>query len=270
VGWLSRCLLLSGWLGSEWPARQCSGHGVARKRREHFLHQECPRGSHPDHEEVPEVEVLIGVDPHKRSHHAVAIDRDETRLAELSVRAAKDQTQRLLAWAARFPERRWAIESAGGLGYLLSQQLVGAGEEVLDVPATLAARVRVLGSGALPEERSQRRPLHRHRCPAPPGAACSAGRQLHGDPADAGDAPPRPRVASHPDGLSAPRSARRPHSRWVFGPVVGQEGGGAASLGQTERRCDRRAQGPGPRASRRPPPPRRWHRRGEEAHRRGH
>jgi hypothetical protein len=126
------------------------------------------------------------------------------------------------------------------------------------------------GLGALPEERSQRRPLHRHRCPAPPGAACSAGRQLHGDPADAGDAPPRPRVASHPDGLSAPRSARRPHSRWVFGPVVGQEGGGAASLGQTERRCDRRAQGPGPRASRRPPPPRRWHRRGEEAHRRGH
>jgi transposase len=93
------------------------------------------------------MEVLIGVDPHKRSHHAVAIDRDETALGELSVRAAKDQTARLLAWAARFPERRWAIESAGGLGYLLSQQLVGAGEEVLDVPATLAARVRVLGSG---------------------------------------------------------------------------------------------------------------------------
>src|SRR5438270_4166589 len=92
------------------------------------------------------MEVLIGVDPHKRSHHAVAIDRDETALAELSVRSAKDQTETLLAWATRFPERRWAIESAGGLGYLLSQQLVGAGEEVLDVPATLAARVRVLGS----------------------------------------------------------------------------------------------------------------------------
>jgi transposase len=93
------------------------------------------------------MEVLIGIDPHKRSHHAVAIDREEVKLAELSVRAAKDQTERLLSWAARFPERRWAIESAGGLGYLLSQQLVGAGEEVIDVPATLAARVRVLGSG---------------------------------------------------------------------------------------------------------------------------
>jgi hypothetical protein len=41
----------------------------------------------------------------------------------------------------------WAIESAGGLGYLLAQQLVGAGERVLDVPATLAARVRLLGTG---------------------------------------------------------------------------------------------------------------------------
>ncbi len=33
-----------------------------------------------------------------------------------------------------------------GLGYLLSQQLVAAGERVVDVPATLAARTRVLGS----------------------------------------------------------------------------------------------------------------------------
>ncbi len=41
----------------------------------------------------------------------------------------------------------WAVESAGGLGYLLSQQLVEAGERVLDVPATLASRVRVLGTG---------------------------------------------------------------------------------------------------------------------------
>jgi transposase len=39
------------------------------------------------------------------------------------------------------------VESAGGTGYLLSQQLVGAGEQVVDVPATLASRVRVLGTG---------------------------------------------------------------------------------------------------------------------------
>ena len=93
------------------------------------------------------MKVLIGVDPHKASHTAVAIDGEETKLAELTVRAAKNQCERLLGWAGVFPERRWAIESAGGLGYLLAQQLVAAGEDVVDVPPTLSARVRVLGSG---------------------------------------------------------------------------------------------------------------------------
>jgi transposase len=91
--------------------------------------------------------VIIGVDPHKGSHTAVAIGGDEARLATVKVRATRHQVDQLLAWAARFEERTWAIESAGGLGYLLAQQLVGAGERVLDVPATLAARVRVLGTG---------------------------------------------------------------------------------------------------------------------------
>ena len=63
------------------------------------------------------------------------------------MRATRQQVDELLAWAAAFEERTWAIESAGGLGYLLAQQLVAAGEQVLDVPATLAARVRVLGTG---------------------------------------------------------------------------------------------------------------------------
>jgi len=54
---------------------------------------------------------------------------------------------RLLAWARALPERAWAVEGAGGLGHLLSQQLVAAGEQVLDVPPKLAARVRLLASG---------------------------------------------------------------------------------------------------------------------------
>ena len=91
--------------------------------------------------------VLIGIDPHKGSHTAVAIDRDETKLAEVRLRSSKQQCVRLLDWAAVFPQRRWAIESAGGLGYLLAQQLVAAGEDVVDVPPMLSSRVRVLGSG---------------------------------------------------------------------------------------------------------------------------
>jgi hypothetical protein len=90
---------------------------------------------------------MIGVDPHKGSHTAVVVDRREVELGRLKVRASTGQVESLLAWAEPYSDRAWAVESAGGWGYLLSQQLLAAGEEVLDVPATLAARVRLLGSG---------------------------------------------------------------------------------------------------------------------------
>jgi transposase len=91
--------------------------------------------------------VIIGVDPHKQSHTAVAICSDEREVAKVTVRATCQQTIKLLAWAKPFEKRTWAIELAGGLGYLLAQQLVDAGEYVVDVPPTLASRVRVLGTG---------------------------------------------------------------------------------------------------------------------------
>lgn len=90
--------------------------------------------------------VTIGVDPHKGSHTAVAVDRDENELDGMRVQSSTKQCDVLLDWADRFPQRRWAIESASGLGYLLAQQLVAAGEDVVDVPPTLSARVRVLDS----------------------------------------------------------------------------------------------------------------------------
>jgi transposase len=93
------------------------------------------------------VAVMIGIDPHKRSHTAVAIDPAEVGLGELAVRAGQGQLERLLAWAERWPERTWAVENAGGLGYLLAQQLVAAGERVVDVPPKLAARARLLNTG---------------------------------------------------------------------------------------------------------------------------
>ena len=91
--------------------------------------------------------VIIRIDPHKASHTAVAVGGDEREVAKVTVRATCQQTPKLLAWAEPFVERTWAIESAGGLGYLLAQQLVEAGEVVLDVPPTLASRVRVLSTG---------------------------------------------------------------------------------------------------------------------------
>jgi transposase len=78
--------------------------------------------------------IMIGIDPHKGSHTAVAIDSNEVVLDEIRVRSCSTQTVRLRDWADRFEERTWAVESAHGLGYLLAQQLVAAGENVIDVP----------------------------------------------------------------------------------------------------------------------------------------
>jgi transposase len=91
--------------------------------------------------------VMIGIDPHKASHTAVVISGAEEPLGELRVRASAAQAERLLAWAAAWPERTWAVEGAGGLGHLLAQQLLSAGERVLDVQPKLGARVRLLASG---------------------------------------------------------------------------------------------------------------------------
>ena len=91
----------------------------------------------------------IGIDPHKATHTAVAINGSETVLGEITIPADQHQTEKLIDWAQNLDGggRVWAVEAAGGLGYLLSQQLIAHGEHVVDVPPVLASRVRVLGSG---------------------------------------------------------------------------------------------------------------------------
>ena len=93
--------------------------------------------------------ITIGIDPHKGSHTATAVDASEAVVGELRVTADRRQRARLLEWAARFEPRRWAIEGATGMGALLAQQLVGAGEHVVDVPPKLSARVRLMGNGRI-------------------------------------------------------------------------------------------------------------------------
>jgi transposase len=90
---------------------------------------------------------MIGIDPHKASHTAVAVDRDEQVIGEFTLEASGCQVRQFTDWADRFTKREWAVESANGLGYLIARQLVAAGETVFDVPPVLVARVRVLGSG---------------------------------------------------------------------------------------------------------------------------
>jgi transposase len=92
--------------------------------------------------------VIIGIDPHKRTHTASAVDPSTHRVqASLQVEASLAGYRQLLRWAARFAQRRWAVENAHGLGQHLAQWLVARGEQVEDVPCTATARVRELSRG---------------------------------------------------------------------------------------------------------------------------
>lgn len=92
--------------------------------------------------------ITIGIDPHKRSVTAVALDAHSQPLGSLRVAMTDRAVAQLLAWAVPWPARRWAVEGATGLGHTVAQQLVGTGELVVDVPAKLAARARLLGTGS--------------------------------------------------------------------------------------------------------------------------
>jgi transposase len=77
------------------------------------------------------------------------VDRFETVVDTIRVEADRHQRSRLLEWATRFEPRTWAVEGATGMGAMLAQQLVGAGEHVVDVPPKLSARVRLLERGRI-------------------------------------------------------------------------------------------------------------------------
>jgi transposase len=95
------------------------------------------------------MKVLIGVDPHKASIALAVVDEAKGELLErASFPQNRSGLRAIERWAKRFPERRWAVENAGGLGRHLSQRLAGSGESVVDVPPKLSARVRVLSSFA--------------------------------------------------------------------------------------------------------------------------
>jgi transposase len=94
------------------------------------------------------MKVLIGVDPHKASLAVAVIDEATGEFLErASFPQDRAGLRALERWAKHFPERRWAVENAGGLGRYLAVRLAGSGESVVDVPPKLSAKVRVLSTG---------------------------------------------------------------------------------------------------------------------------
>ena len=125
--------------------------------------------------------VTIGIDPHKGSHTAVALDEHEAALGQLRVRSGPDQLATPFEWAKAWPERTWAVENASGLGYLLAQQLVGCRREGAGRPA----QARLPGTPARQRRRQQERPQRR--------PLCRRGRAAGQTPVGGGKRGPQPR-----------------------------------------------------------------------------
>lgn len=91
--------------------------------------------------------VFIGVDPHKLSATIEVVDRRERVLATGRFSTDKAGYAAMRRHVADYRDRVWAVEGSNGAGRPLAQRLLADGEHVLDVPAKLSARARMLDTG---------------------------------------------------------------------------------------------------------------------------
>ncbi|GAA4398803.1 hypothetical protein GCM10023168_05240 [Fodinibacter luteus] len=91
--------------------------------------------------------VIIGVDPHKLSVTIEVVDDHERLLGQGRFSTDRAGYTAMRAYAKSWPRRTWAVEGANGTGRPLAQRLLSDGEDVVDVPAKLAARVRLFDTG---------------------------------------------------------------------------------------------------------------------------
>ncbi len=92
-------------------------------------------------------QVIIGVDPHKLSATIEVIDGHEKLLDSGRFTTDRAGYAAMRTYVKSWPDRVWAVEGANGVGRPLAQRLLEAGEQVVDVPAKLAARVRLFDTG---------------------------------------------------------------------------------------------------------------------------
>jgi transposase len=92
-------------------------------------------------------QVIIGMDPHKRSATIEIMTSDETVVGGGQYATDAPGHRAMLAEARRWPERTWAIEGCQGIGRHIANRLLAAGEHVVDVPPRLSARTRVFATG---------------------------------------------------------------------------------------------------------------------------
>lgn len=88
--------------------------------------------------------VVIGCDPHKKSHTAVAVDASTGAvLGERTVPATERGHLELLSWGRDVGcQVRWAIEDCRHVSRRLQQLLLSVGEDVVGVPPKMMAGTR--------------------------------------------------------------------------------------------------------------------------------
>jgi transposase len=91
--------------------------------------------------------VVIGMDPHKRSVTIEVMGGDETILGGGRYGTDEAGFAAMRGDVGRYPNRVWAIEGCRGIGRHVAQRLLAAGEEIVDVPPKLSAKVRVYATG---------------------------------------------------------------------------------------------------------------------------
>lgn len=92
--------------------------------------------------------ITIGVDAHKRSHTAVAVNQLGRRHAELTVAATAEGVAELWEWARQWPQRCWGVEDCRHVTRLLEELLLEWGETVIRVPPALTGPSRRLQRNA--------------------------------------------------------------------------------------------------------------------------
>lgn len=83
---------------------------------------------------IPPQPVVVGVDTHQRTHHAVVVRSDGLRLADREFPVSEDGYAGVLAWAGDYgPVRAFGVESTGSYGAGLTRHLLAAGVDVFEV-----------------------------------------------------------------------------------------------------------------------------------------
>lgn len=91
--------------------------------------------------------VIIGMDPHKRTVTIEVMDAHEHIHGHRQFTTDTAGFAEMLVFAQEWPQRTWAVEGCNGIGHHVAERLLLAGEQVVDVPAKLSARMRMFATG---------------------------------------------------------------------------------------------------------------------------